>query len=235
MESGIYSITNILNNHVYVGMAQNIQHRWKQHKNNYLNENCKEYNKALYKAFRKYGIVNFSFTVLEYCEKEKLRSKELYWIEKLNALQYYNERNGWQPEISAFGESHPNHKLTEYDVIDIRTRYNNLERCKDVEKLYKNKINHSGFVKIWKGETWKHIMPEVFTEKNKNFHLHNTGNSGSNNGRANFNEEMVYSIRLRKKMGEKRLEVYKDYCNICSEKYFQSIWYGYNWKHVIIK
>lgn len=30
------------------------------------------------------------------------------------------------------GDSHPRHKLTKEDVIDIRTRYDNLERKKEV-------------------------------------------------------------------------------------------------------
>jgi len=38
--------------------------------------------------------------------------------------------------------------MTEQDVIDIRTRYKNKERCKEVEQLYKDKIGHSGFSKI---------------------------------------------------------------------------------------
>ena len=132
------------------------------------------------------------------------------------------------------GDKHPNHKLTEKDVIDIRTRYNNLERCKEVELLYSDRIGHSGFSKVWKGETWKHIMPEVYTKENKDFHAHNTGNSGSSNGRANFTEEEVKAIRTRRKNGEKRQEVYKDYSHKCKPKYFESLWYGYNWKNIIV-
>ena len=101
--------------------------------------------------------------------------------------------------------------MTKEDVIDIRTRYNNKERCKEVENIYSNRIGHSGFSKIWKGETWKDIMPEVYTEENKNFHKHNTGQKGSSNGRALLSEEDVYSIRLRKKNGEDIKKVYEDY------------------------
>lgn len=44
--------------------------------------------------------------------------------------------------------NHPRHKVTIEDVQDIRQRYANHERCKDVEQLYKDKIGHSGFSKI---------------------------------------------------------------------------------------
>jgi hypothetical protein len=33
---------------------------------------------------------------------------------------------------SNVGEAHPRHKLTKEDIIDIRTRYDNLERRQDV-------------------------------------------------------------------------------------------------------
>lgn len=236
MESGIYIIKNKINGHFYVGLSQDIQLRWKHHINESKNPNSKEYDKALYRAFRKYGIENFSFEILELCDKENLAEREIYWINKLDAINKgYNEKNSFQPELKTIGEEHPNHKLTEQDVIDIRTRYNNHERCKEVELLYQDKIGHSGFSKVWKGETWKHIMPEVYTKENKEFHKHNTGNKGASNGRSIFSENEVRDIRTRKKNGENRLEVYKDYKEKCSEKYFEFIWYGYNWKEVIVE
>lgn len=54
-------------------------------------------------------------------------------------------------------------------------------------------------------------MPEVYTEENKQFHLHNTGQKGSENGRSKLTEEDVYAIRLRKKNGETCEQVYEDY------------------------
>lgn len=44
----------------------------------------------------------------------------------------YNVRVNFQPELATIGETHPNHQLSIEDVKDIRTRYNNKERCKDV-------------------------------------------------------------------------------------------------------
>lgn len=57
---------------------------------------------------------------------------------------------------------------------------------------------------------------------------------GSKNGRAILTEEDVYSIRLRRRNGESKEEVYKNYENKLSYGSFKNVWYGYNWKHVIV-
>lgn len=70
--------------------------RWKHHICESQNSKSKEYEKTLYRAFRKYGIENFSFEILEECKEEELRDKEIYWINKLDALNLgYNEVNNW--------------------------------------------------------------------------------------------------------------------------------------------
>ena len=66
-------------------------------------------------------------------------------------------------------------------------------------------------------------MPEVYTNENKEFHLHNTGNKGESNGRAKFTTEEIIIIRLRKKNGERMEDVYLDYHHLCKLKYFQEI------------
>lgn len=238
--TGIYLITNIINQHKYVGQAKNIEHRWKQHLIRYNNPEDKEYDKVLYRAFRKYGIENFEFKIIEECEISELNNKEIYWIYQLNTLidngMGYNVRANFQPELAAIGETHPNHQLSMEDVKDIRTRYNNKERCKDVWKLYQNKVGWSGFSKVWKGETWKNIMMDVYTEENKNFHKRNTGQTGIENGRSVVNEKDVLNIRIRKKNGESRQQVYQDYQKTgLSQGGFDDIWYNKHWKHIQVE
>ena len=131
-------------------------------------------------------------------------------------------------------ESHPNHKLTKQDIIDIRTRYNNQERKNEVYEDYKNLIGESGFHKIWNGDTWKNIMPEVYSIENKNVHKHNTSNQGSKNGRSKMTEQDVYQIRLRRKNGENIREVYKDYSNKLTYGSFTNIWSYQNWKNIVV-
>lgn len=48
---------------------------------------CGSYNTLLSKAFRKYGINNFTFEILEECESSLLDEKETYYINLYNSLQ----------------------------------------------------------------------------------------------------------------------------------------------------
>ena len=52
---GIYKITNLVNEKVYIGQAQDIEKRWREHKCS-----SKSNNQILYRAIRKYGLENFS-------------------------------------------------------------------------------------------------------------------------------------------------------------------------------
>ena len=77
---GIYKITNKINNHCYIGQSIQIETRQKDHKIAGFNERGEGYEYPLYRAFRKYGLENFSFEVLEECDNELLNEKEAYQI-----------------------------------------------------------------------------------------------------------------------------------------------------------
>ena len=227
---GIYKITNQLNNHSYIGLSTKVEERWKYHQSPY-NQQRESY-KSLYKAFEKYGIKNFTFEILEECSIQELGEKEKYYIAKYDTYKNgYNMTTGGENNV---GSAHPNHKLTDEDIINIRIRYNNLERRKEVYELYKDRIGESGFGKIWKGESWQHIMPEVYTLENKEFHLHNTGNKGSSNGRSRLTEEDVRNIRIRRKNGEQLKDVYEDYKDKLTKGSFTNVWSYQNWKDIVV-
>lgn len=232
---GIYKITNMYNNKSYIGKSIHIPRRFLEHKNK--SEWRRNPNKPLYKAFQKYGLESFTFEILERCKKEDLNKKEQEWIQKLNTT---NSDFGYNILFGGDGhnpdEQHPNHKLTHQDVINIRTRYKNLERKMDVEKDYLDKIGPSGFAKVWQGITWSDIMPEVYTKENIEFHKKDVGLKGSKNGRALLSEQDVYNIRLRKKQGEHWKDVYKDYAYTgIKQSSFQQTWNNRNWKHIIVE
>ena len=82
-----------------------------------------------------------------------MKKQEKYYI-TANVEKTEDEGYMKEYETNTTYMEQENQPLTEKDVIDIRTRYNNKERCKEVESLYSDRIGHSGFSKIWKGETW---------------------------------------------------------------------------------
>lgn len=84
---GIYKITNIKNNKIYIGQSVNIESRWKKHRTGPFSKNNSQYNSSLYRAIRKYGISNFKFEIIEECPKENLNDREIFWI------SYYNSNN----------------------------------------------------------------------------------------------------------------------------------------------
>ena len=82
----IYKITNKVNNKCYIGQTSKpVQIRWNEHKNDSKKITKGKYNYPLYKAFRKYGLKNFSFEIIEECKIADLDDKEIYWINFYNS------------------------------------------------------------------------------------------------------------------------------------------------------
>lgn len=81
--SGIYSITNIVNNKIYIGSSKDIYRRWVEHKNK-LNQN-KHRNRYLQFAWNKYGEENFSFKIIELCNEKDLFINEQKWYDFYNS------------------------------------------------------------------------------------------------------------------------------------------------------
>ena len=85
--SGIYKITNIENEMCYVGQAVNIADRWKQHIKRGIGAETPTKNK-LYPAMQKYGVENFTFEIIEKCDKKLLNEREDYWQEFFHAKDF---------------------------------------------------------------------------------------------------------------------------------------------------
>ena len=107
MSCGIYKITNLINGHSYIGQSICIELRWKNHK--CYDKECENY--PLYRAFRKYGIDNFSFEIIEECEPNLLNEKEVYWINFYNTYS-----NGYNQTSGGDGRNNSIVKLTDDDI-----------------------------------------------------------------------------------------------------------------------
>lgn len=84
---GIYKITNLENGMCYVGQAVNIADRWKQHIKRGIGAEAPTRNK-LYPAMLSVGVENFSFEIVEECDRSKLNEREDYWQEFFKAKEF---------------------------------------------------------------------------------------------------------------------------------------------------
>lgn len=111
MSCGIYKITNLINGHSYIGQSINITRRWRAHRNY---DKDREGNRPLYRAFEKYGLKNFSFSILEECDVNDLDKKEQYWI-----AYYDTYNNGYNLTLGGQGVLGSSVKLSDLDVKEI--------------------------------------------------------------------------------------------------------------------
>lgn len=87
VHSGIYKITNLENQKCYVGQAVNLADRWKQHIKRGVGADAPTRNK-LYPAMMAIGVENFSFEVIEECDREQLDAREDYWQDYFKAKEF---------------------------------------------------------------------------------------------------------------------------------------------------
>jgi hypothetical protein len=144
-KSGIYKITNIINNKIYIGCSKNISSRYRSHICD-LKQN-KSSCRILQSAVIKYGIDNFTFEILEICdnyyEREIILLQELkpeYNIviettirRKISqeSRQLMSEKRKGIP--SPFkGTLNPNYKRTKkYTVLYNNKKYNSVQELAD--------------------------------------------------------------------------------------------------------
>ena len=87
IHTGIYKITNLNNGLCYVGQAVNVADRWRQHIKRGLGAETPTQNK-LYPAMLKEGVENFSFELIEDCDRTKLNEREDYWQDYFKAKEF---------------------------------------------------------------------------------------------------------------------------------------------------
>ena len=141
---GIYKITNKENGKVYIGQAIDINRR--------LNEHKKKRSITIDDYINVLGIDNFTYEIVEECSKEELDEKEKYYINF-----YDSQKQGYNIQAGGFnnsiGESNGRAKLTEEDVIEIRTAYNNHRKQKEIYNKFKEKTSWSNFQLVWQGRS----------------------------------------------------------------------------------
>jgi group I intron endonuclease len=222
MVSGIYAIENIINNKKYIGSAKNFKKRWYVHKSA-LNHNNHD-NSYLQKAWNKYGVNNFIFSILEEVELDKLIEREQYYIDLYDVC---NRNKGYNLSPTAgntlgfkFSEksklimsllkkdkpsTRKNYKHSEETKNKLRKKGKGLGRKTSEKTKEKQRKPHGAMSDITKKKLsdWrKGLIP---SEKNgrwmikKDKIIKNTDNTiknrGENNGMSITNKKEVIAIR----------------------------------------
>ena len=92
--TGLYKITNRLNNKTYIGKTTQLDFIWNKHKD--LNETK---NLKIEKEMALYGIDKFEFSVLEECREEELDEKEKYYMQMYDSVENGYNANGGLNEV----------------------------------------------------------------------------------------------------------------------------------------
>ena len=87
VKTGIYKLTEIETGKCYVGQAANIADRWKQHIKRGVGAETPTRNK-LYPAMIAAGPENFTFEVIEICDRTALDAREDYWQDYFKAKEF---------------------------------------------------------------------------------------------------------------------------------------------------
>ena len=155
---GIYKITSP-SGRIYIGQAINICIRF----STYRKLKCKM-QPRLYSSFKKYGVDNHVFQVIDICDTNQLNDRERYWQDFYNVLS----KTGLNCILTATNEKKKVISQTVNDKIRLKTRmYKHtpeaLEKIRkssigrEVSKETRRKISESQIGKIVSKDTCKKI------------------------------------------------------------------------------
>lgn len=165
IQSGIYKITNIINNKFYIGSAINFYHREKVHFS-YLKKNNHP-NQHLQNAYNFYGKGKLFFEIIEYIEpnKEKLIEREQYYIDLLKP-----EYNILKNAYNNLGYKHTDEtrkKMSKSSKGKLKSKKHSQNISNGLKGKPKSEIHK---LHLKKSDEWKKKRSEsMIGEKNANY------------------------------------------------------------------
>lgn len=176
-KSGIYKLES--NNIIYIGSSINIFRRLKDHFR--FLEKKKHQNPHLQNHYNKYGIESFTYSIIEFCNKDCLKEKETYYIEKYECFEkgFNQSKNSY----SSLGYKHTEenkmimslkktgHKQSEEQIEKRKASLIGKKRTEEHKQKYRNsKLGEKNpmFGKKEEDEHKKHRMKNMLSKERWN-------------------------------------------------------------------
>lgn len=163
----IYKITNTINDKSYVGVTKtSLEKRMSSHKAEANMGNKKD----LYSDMRLYGIINFSYELLEECEEEIMFERERFYIQKFKTIipDGYNATDGGSKGNKQSESS--SEKKSKFHTKRWKS-VNKKEFSEKMKQMFSKKENKEahriGLIKSWDESRREHFR-ELY-QNNSNF------------------------------------------------------------------
>lgn len=222
------------NGKVYIGQSKNYKNRWREH----LKEAIKGNDLKVYRAMRKYNITIEAFSIIEdnITTQDEANVREIYYIQEYDSIKNgYNIAEGGQHGNGLKGEDHPNHILSDDQILEIREiRASKLYTMKEVYSFYDDLMSYSGFQKIWLYESRPDIASELNTQELKDFYsIDKRAMLGENHFLSKLTTEEVIKVRNQYWVeGLEMKEIYENYKDKYSLSGFRKIVLGNTYKDI---
>lgn len=159
MKSGIYTIENITNSKLYVGLSTDVCWRLRQHRIELKAGIHRNY--YLQNAWNKYGEKSFRFELLVEIEEEYLYSEEHYWC---TLLQVHDRRYGYNRQATnPNGKSVKVSEETRRKIGATNRKIRELHPYKVTDEV--KKIISRSSIERWKGEEYRNAVVNGVREK----------------------------------------------------------------------
>lgn len=148
----IYKIQNQIDGAVYIGKTIDYMQRWRAHRA-FAKREGERSKGPLYKAIKKYGIDNFSFSIIEECKDSELSEREKYWISEYCATDRTRGYN-----ISSGGNNDCKRVCQYSEDMELLGTYKGIRAASEMTGLSQNSIKYAceGITSKCGGFLWRY-------------------------------------------------------------------------------
>lgn len=205
--SGVYIITNIINNKVYIGSSIDIKKRVYRHFSDLVNN--KHYNRLLQRAYNKYKEKSFIVSVLCVCDKKETFNNEQVFLDKYKS---YIPKFGYNIMKSALPDLPrvPNNVKKKISKTLMGRKPSEETRKKLKDLFTEERRSHLSKVLTGKGIKTHCIRGHEYTDKNSDFWFDKKGKKHKRcksclEARNNIrNDKLSFDRRIKREKEQQR-------------------------------